>query len=198
MRLSAALTNHRKKNLPNKLTKGSSLGLIALALIGSFALAGQTWFLVSMSPNDEAVILKNFDGYSSYGWISPMLLVCLAALATTAISAGKTRFASLLVGATAAVSLTSLAAIAVNQQDLSGVAKELENATGIAATHGISGLEISTQAIAPLGIGVFGLLGLVFLAALFSQRYWVTKAKSQAPKPNKPVKDAISLWDEQR
>lgn len=182
----------------NKFNKGRSLGLIALALIGSFALAGQTWYQVSMSPNDQTVTLKNFDGYSAYGWISPLLLVCLAALATTAISASMTRYLSLLVGTLSALGLTVLSSLAVGSQDLAGVASELETATGIAATHGISGLEISTQALALAAIGVFGLVALTFAAAMLAQRNWVVKLQTQPRKASKPVKDAISLWDEQR
>lgn len=182
----------------NKFNKGKSLGLIALALIGSFALAGQTWYLVSMSPNDDTVTLKTFDGYSSYSWISPLLLVSLAALATTAISANVTRFVSLLVGAVSSFAVAALAWIAISNQDLSGVAKEFETATGVAATHGITGVEISTQTFAPMAIGAFGLLGLLFLVALFAQRNWVSKVAAQPRKVSAPLKDSISLWDEQR
>lgn len=179
-------------------TKGRSLGLILLMLIGSFALAGQTWYLVSMSPNDETVTLKNFDGYSAYAWVSPLLLVCLAAMATSTISAAATRLLSLLVGAVSSIALTLLSAFSISRQDLSGVAKELETATGIAATHGITGLDVATQPLAPASIGVFAVLSLVFLVGIFASRHWKVKAVKATRQTGRPVKDSISLWDEQR
>ena len=180
------------------LNKGRSLGLIVLMLIGSFALAGQTWYLVSMSPNDETVTLKNFDGFSAYAWLSPLLLVCLAAMGTSAISTAATRKASLLVGALSAISLTLLSALSISRQDLSGVSKDLETATGIAATHGISGLDIVTEPIASLSIVVFGALGLVFVLAVFASRHWKVKVAKPTRQTGRPTKDSISLWDEQR
>ena len=179
-------------------TKGRSLGLILLMLIGSFALAGQTWYLVSMSPNDETVTLKSFDGYSTYAWVSPLLLVCLAAMATSAISASATRLVSLWVGAVSSIALTLLSALSISRQDLSGVAKELETATGIAATHGITGLDIATQPLAPASIGVFAVLSVVFLVAIFASRHWKAKAVKATRQAGRPAKDSISLWDEQR
>ena len=179
-------------------TKGRSLGLIMLMLIGSFALAGQTWYLVSMSPNDETVTLKNFDGFTAHAWLSPLLLVCLAACGTSAISAATTRMASLLVGAISAISLALLSAVSISNQDLSGVSKELETATGIAATHGLTGLDIVTQPMALLSIGVFGALGVVFGLAIFASRHWKSKTARPTRQPGRPVKDSISLWDEQR
>ena len=184
--------------MPSNFTKGRSLGLLALLLISSFSLAGQTWYLVSMSPNDETVTLKSFDGYSSYAWISPLLLVCLAAMATSAISSAATRLVCLGVGAVSSVALTLLAVASISRQDLAGVGKELETATGIAATHGITGLEIATQPLATASIGVFGLLSMVFVLAIFGSRYWKAKVAKATKQTDRPVKDSISLWDEQR
>ena len=183
--------------LPN-LTKGRTLGLIALMLIGSFAVAGQTWYLVTMSPNDETVTLKNFDGYSTYAWISPLLLVCLAAMATSAISTGATRISSLWVGALGSATLTTLSALSIAKQDLSGVAKELEAATGIAVTHGISGLDTMSQPMAPVSIGVFSVLCLAFVLAVFASKKWKTRAAKPNRQNARAAKDSISLWDEQR
>jgi hypothetical protein len=184
--------------MKNNLTKGRSIGLILLMLIGSFALAGQTWYLVSMAPNDETVALKGFDGFSAYAWVSPLLLVCLAAMATAAISSAGPRVASLWTGAISSFALTLLSSLSISRQDLSGLAKEIETATGIAATHGISGLDIATQPMAPLSIGVFGALFVVFLLSIFTSRHWRAKITKTARQANRPVKDSISLWDEQR
>ena len=113
--------------MPLNLSKGRSLGLISFLLMAGFFLAGQTWYLVSMTPSDEAITLRGFDGYSSYPWISPLLLVCLAALATSAISSGGTRITSLSVGIGSSFLLAVLSTISISTQDLSGVAKALAN-----------------------------------------------------------------------
>ena len=151
-----------------------------------------------MSPNDESVTIQNFDGYTSYAWLSPLFLVCLAAMGTSAISTAATRKASLLVGALGAISLTLLSALSISRQDLSGVSKELETATGIAATHGISGLDIVTEPIASLSIVVFGALGLVFVLTVLASRHWKIKVAKATRQTGRPIKDSISLWDEQR
>lgn len=182
--------------LTSRLSKGKSLGLISVLVIAAFIFSGQDWFLVSMAPNDEAVILKNFDGYTAFAWLSPLLLVCLAAVLTTAISVNRTRVASLAVGLLAGLGLATLSLIGVLGQDLSGVAKQIEAATGIAATHGITDLLITTQPSAWLAIGVFLLIGLAFAAAIRSQRAWVVKQREASKAA--PENDSISLWDEQR
>lgn len=169
-----------------------------MMLIGSFVLAGQTWYVVSMSPNDEAVTLKSFDGFSAYAWITPLLLVCLAATGTAAISTAKTRMASLWVGAIGSTGLTLLSALSISEQNLSGVSKELESATGIAATHGITGLDIATVPMASLSIAGFGSLCVVFGLAIFASNHWKAKNAIPTSQIRRPAKDPISLWDEQR
>ena len=184
--------------MPLNLSRGRILGLISFLLLAAFFLAGQTWYLVSMSPNDEAITLRSFDGYSSYPWISPLLLVCLAALATSAISSGGTRLTSLSVGIGSSFLLAVLSTISISTQDLSGVAKALETATGIAATHGVEGLAISTQPMALACAGLFVGLGLLFAVAIWTSRSWKANRVEPSRRAIKPVKDSISLWDEQR
>jgi len=181
-----------------RLAKGRSLGLILLMLIGSFALAGQAWYLVSMSPNDDTVTLKSFDGFSAYAWLSPLLLVCLAAMATSAISIGSIRVVSLFSGAASAFTLTLLAGLAISTQDLAGVTRELETATGIAATHGLNGLTITTQPFALLSIGTFALTCMVFILTVFTSKNWASRASTPSRSSQVQTKDTISLWDEQR
>lgn len=185
-----------RRSIP--LSRGRSLGLISIFLISGFVIAGQDWFLVSMTPNEAAVNLKSFDGYTAYSWVSPMLLVCLAALGTSAISAGAARFISLLVGSISSFALTALAGMSVLNLDLSGVADEIETSTGIAATHGISGLDVTIAPMAPAAIAFFAVLGIVFLAASLSQRDWVENSRTAVKKPGKKAIDSISLWDQQR
>lgn len=179
-------------------TKGRALGLLALLLIGSFALSSQTWYLVSMSPNDESVTLKSFDGYATYAWIAPLLLVCLAAMATSAITSAATRLVSLWVGALSSLTLTLLSGVSISRQDLRGVAQELETATGIAANHGINGVEIATQPLGLVSFGVFGFLFLFFGLAIFACSHWQAKVAKPIRQGGRKPKDSIALWDEQR
>jgi hypothetical protein len=182
-----------------RLSRGNSFGLIGIFQLVAFVATSQTWFEVTMNPNDETVTLQSFDGYSTYPWISPLLVVCLASSAVGYLTKGKTRVAMFVTGATSAFFLTSLAAIGVLSKDLSGVAKQLETATGIAATHGISGLGVSTQPVASLSVVCFLFLGTLFLFAAISQKYWVVKSPvTQTASPSKEPKTAIDLWDEQR
>lgn len=184
--------------LTSGLSKGRSLSILSLTVLAGFVISGQEWFSVSMSPNDESVTLQNFDGYTSYAWLSPLLLVCLAATSTAAISASKTRLISLVVGAVSSALLLLLVFRAVLFQDLSGLAKEIEAATGIAATHGVSDLAVTTQLPAWLAIGVFALICLTFAGMIFWQRGWVAKKPNTGARKIKAEPDSIALWDEQR
>lgn len=180
-----------------RLGKSRFLALIFVFLIGAFVLAGQQWYSVSMTPNDEAVTIRTFDGYSCYTWISPLLLVCLAAFGTSSISSGVARFISLFSGAISSISLAFFSAVSIAGSDLSGISKEIESATGIAASHGAKDLSVTLMPVALLSVAVFAILGGVFLVAALSQKYWPDRATPV--KRSKPlVQDPISLWDEQR
>lgn len=181
------------------MSKARLLAALSLFLIGAFIATGQTWYQVSMSPNGETVTLQTFDGYTAYSWASPLLLVCLAALAVALLTSGRARAAIFSVGSLSAISLLALSAVSVANQDLAGVAKQLETATGIAATHGIQGLETTSQPAALICIVLYGLIGLVFAISALTQHRWVARPKaSGSSKKAAELKDAISLWDEQR
>jgi hypothetical protein len=191
------------------------LGTLLLVIVASFFLAGQPWYEVTMSPNDEELLLKSFDGFSAYGWLSPMLLVCLAAAAVAALINGLGSRLVLCFGFLVSTATAFLTANAVAVQDLTGVKQELESATGVAATHGISGLGIQSTQFAFLSSTSLCLVAAVYLYSLITQASWViTPSSVKAPntktsmasnsKPAKPIrskstpKDSISIWDEQR
>ena len=44
-----------------------------------------------MRPGDSAIVLRDFDGYSTYPWISPLLLVALAAFSLASLMKAKAR-----------------------------------------------------------------------------------------------------------
>ena len=127
-----------------------------------------------------------------------MLLVCLAAIATSSISTGVARLTSFIVGAVSSFVVALLSAFSIITQDLSGMSRELETATGIAATHGITGLQITTQPMAAVSIGVFLILSLTFGRTSISSKNWKSKPSQANRQGQKPLKDSISLWDEQR
>lgn len=156
-----------------------------------------------MSPNDEVVTLQLFDGFTSYSWISPILLVCLAAISVSALTAGLSRTISLSIGIVGSALLVFLGSSAVIGQNLSGVAKQIESATGIAATHGVTGLFVETTQLAYLSLGTFALMGLIFLVAAITHHRWPSRIRKSGNGMQKSFsestpQDAISLWDEQR
>ena len=199
----------------NSRSKSRTLGFLFILIIVAFILAGQSWFLVLMSPNDEIVTLKNFDGFTAYAWLSSMLLVCLATAAVASLLSGFSSRAVFGFGFLVSALMTFMVASSVIVQDLGGVSKELESATGIAATHGLSGLQIETSQAAYLSLISLGLVSAGFLYAMFTQKSWTSnssrtklkaaksrptgKGKSSSPaKAKQSPKDSIAIWDEQR
>lgn len=191
-----------------------------LLILASLILAGQSWYEISMSPNDEVATLKSFDGFTAYAWLSPILLVCLATVAVAALLSGLGSRVILGFGFLVSCLVAFLVARSVTTQDLGGVTKELESATGIAATHGITGLQIQTTQFAFLSLLAFCAVAGTFLIALLSQKTWALKSISGTPrngkgqtngqmksagsssagssKPKPASNDSISIWDEQR
>ena len=152
-----------------------------------------------MQPDESVVVLKNFDGYSTYPWISPFLLVALAAFSLASLMKAKARGIVFAIGSLFSIVLLSLTTIAVATQDLRNVQSLLEEATGIAASHGLDSFEISLGPAAQLSLLSFALMALSFFLAAIAQAKWL---KSQTQQSTKKVigreTDSISLWDEQR
>ncbi len=191
-----------------------------LLILASLFLAGQSWYEVSMSPNDEVVTLKSFDGFTAYAWLSPILLVCLAAVAVAVLLSGIGSRVILGFGFLVSCLVAFLVARSVTTQDLGGVTKELESATGIAATHGITGLQIQTTQFAFLSLSTLLAVAGYFLYTLLSHKTWAMKSSSRTPrngvgktngqiksagsssagssKPKPASNDSIAIWDEQR
>ena len=179
--------------------KGRVFALLLIILVLAFVLSGQGWYTVSMNPNDSALVLKSFDGYTTYAYLSPLLLVCLAGTATAAISPGITRIVSFTMAALASSLLVGLTLVNVIGQNLSGVSKQIESATGIAATHGIKDLTVQVSFYSQASIVSYFLMLIAFVWALVACRSWVTMARSQgAESVRGKLTDPISLWDQQR
>ena len=181
------------------LAKRNVLGALTVFLVAGFIFSGQTWYQVAMRPDESAVVLKNFDGYSTYPWISPLLLVALAAFSLASLMKAKARGVVFAIGSLFSVVLLSLTTIAVATQDLRNVQSLLEEATGIAASHGLDSFEISVGPAAQLSLVCFALMALAFFLAAIAQANWVKSQTQQSiKKVNGRPTDSISLWDEQR
>lgn len=182
-----------------KIQKGQTLLILVAIEIAAWVISGQPWYQVSMTPNDSTVILKEFDGLNTYGYLSPILLVTLSAIAVALLTLGKSRSIILWTATAASSLLVALTIADIQTQNLAGVAKEIESATGVAASHGLTGLETITLGAASISIGIFALLTLAFGYAAKSSSTWIKKP-TQTTKTTwvRTPKDAISLWDEQR
>lgn len=180
-------------------SRGRSLALLVLLQVTAWISASQGWFQVTMAPNDDSVLLKSFDGFSAFAFISPLLLVTLASFIVGLLSKATVRSIAFALAAISQVILTIVSGIKVAASDLSGVAKQIEAATGIAMSHGISDVTIALQPAAFIALLTFALLGLNLFVAAFASRKWATKQRTDAPKSAKnSPRDPISLWDQQR
>jgi hypothetical protein len=134
--------------------------------------------------------------------LSPILLVSLAALFASAFIGGVARkIAGITASALTAFGLIVLAG-KISESDVSGLAPQIEKLTGIAATHGIKDLTILVLPFSGISLALMGLLVVVELVFLFSERRWPKRvAKSdryQTKQSEKEPNDTIGIWDSQR
>ena len=181
------------------LSKGRSISVVLSLQVASWILSGQSWYQVSMTPDGESLVLQTFDGFTSYSFISALLLVALSGIAVAMLSNNFTRTLALLLSSLAGFCLSVLGITSVLSTNLTGITKQIESATGIAATHGLSGVETNTLFYAYLANASFVALAITTLTAAWFSRNWVNRLKSPQKKPSRPKPtDSISLWDEQR
>lgn len=181
------------------LTKGRTISVVLLLQVVAWLLSGQSWYQVSMAPDGESLVLQTFDGFTSYSFISALLLVALSGIAVALLSSKLARTVALLFSSFASICLAVFGTSNVLSTNLAGVSKQIESATGIAATHGLKGVETNTLIYAYLANASFVALAIATLAAAWFSRNWISRAKSPQKNPSrsKPT-DPISLWDEQR
>ena len=184
------------------LTKSRTLGLWAFILLANYIASAQPWYSLEMAPNGTTVELGRYDGFTTYAFLSPILLVCLAALFASAFIGGVGRK---IAGALAiGVSLLGVGLLAprILEADVSGLASQIEKLTGIAATHGIDDLTVIVLSWAWISLGSLLLLVAVQAGFLITERNWPKKiAKSdryQTAQTAKDENDTIGLWDSQR
>lgn len=184
------------------LTKSKTLGLWALILLANYIASAQPWYSLEMAPNGTTVELGRYDGFTAYAFLSPILLVCLAALFASAFIGGVGRkIAGALAIAVSALGV-GLLAPRIIEADVSGLSSQIEKLTGIAATHGIDDLNVIVLSWAWISLASLLLLVAAQAGFLITERNWPTKiAKSdryQTAQTAKDENDTIGLWDSQR
>lgn len=198
--MSAAEVNMKPKS--KGLTKSKTLGLWALILLANYIAAAQPWYSLEMAPNGTTVELGRYDGFTAYAFLSPILLVCLAALFASAFIGGVGRK----IAGLAALSVSALGVALLTPRilgaDVSGLASQIEKLTGIAATHGIKDLDVLVLSWAWISLALLLLLIAVQAAFMIVERNWPKRlAKSdryQTSQTAKDDNDTIGLWDSQR
>ena len=185
-----------------KLNKSKTLGLWALVLLANYIAIAQPWYSLEMAPNGTTVELGRYDGFTAYSFLSPILLVSLAALFAAAFIGGLARkIAGLLALALTAFGLVVLAG-KIAGSDVSGLAPQIETLTGIAATHGIKDLTVLVLPFASISLALLSLLGAAEVVFLLSERTWPKRTakgdRYQVQQSVSEPSDTIGLWDSQR
>ena len=184
------------------MTKSRALSLWAASVILSYILASQDWYTLSMSPNGETVKLSSFDGMTSYGNLSPLLMLNFAAILVVSFVGTVARKC-----VTAAIVIANLSGLVwlvtrIQQQDISGLAKQVEQMTGIAAAHGVEDLTVSALWASSGFVAALGLTTAVVCGILFTEKNWPKRSakteRSAATTKAEEPKDAIGIWDSQR
>jgi hypothetical protein len=184
------------------LKKGRLLALWIAFATFAYVSASQDWFTLSMSPNGDTVKLSSYDGLTTYGNLSAVLMLNFAGILTVGFvgSLGRKITTGLITLLNASVLVW--ATTRVFAQDISGLAKQVEQMTGIAAAHGIKDVTVSTQASAFWFLGALAAVTLTNVLVLIFERTWPkrtakTDLPSKAGKDSEP-KDSIGIWDAQR
>lgn len=162
-------------------------------------LSGQSWLAFAMNVDGSDLNVSSFDGYTSYTYLGVVIPVLFLTIAVSAMSSRIVQRFSLVLGFLVSAGLLLALVLALASRDVSGLAQELESATGIAMNHGASAAEARLLWPAPVVSVLFGLLTLLFGAAILSVKGWFPRqvSKKSVAKASIP-KDAISLWDAQR
>jgi hypothetical protein len=155
-----------------------------------------------MAPNGDTVKLASYDGLTTYGNLSPILMLNFAAILAVAYvgSLGRKITAGLLFLLNLA--LTASTFISIQAQDISGLGKQIEQMTGIAAAHGIKDVTVATEPGTAGFLITLSLEVLVIALILATERKWPkrlakTERINKEPTRSEP-KDSIGIWDSQR
>lgn len=182
-----------------KIRKQTALVFWVGAIILVSIACSQNWYTLAMTPNGETVELKSFDGFTTYAFISPFLVLSGAAAFTFLF---LPRVARLVIGSITSLftaALLALVALGVAKSDISALSSEIEAATGVATAHGLNQIETSVNSITSLAIGAIALLLIIQVSVTFASKNWPARqARTELTTSAIDENDTISIWDSQR
>jgi uncharacterized membrane protein (TIGR02234 family) len=189
-------------NLNKTFSRRSVLTLWLASLGLAWISASQTWFTIEMFPDGKTVELQQFDGVTTYPFLTAIFIASAASLFASLFVQSLARK---IVGAIAgliSVGAIWLIATKVAGQDLSGISKQLETLTGIAANHGAGDYEVLASAWPWVTLATMSLqLGVIAVFLVVESR-WPKRAqkieRSSAATRSEDEQDSIGIWDSQR
>jgi galactitol-specific phosphotransferase system IIB component len=183
-----------------KLTKGRAFALWALLLLLAVIAGGRTWYTLEMTPQDTAVILQAFDGFTTYAYLTPVLLLIASQSLFFFFSTKKIQMVVGALGAATSFALSMAVLLELQAQNISSLGKAVETATGIAATHGIDGVTVITEISGYLTVAALLFFAGAQVATILAVKSWPVRTSRTERKPAEAgePEDTISLWDSQR
>ena len=186
------------------MTKTRSLALALVLGLLALLLLTQSWFDISMAPNQSVVSLGSFDGASTYPVAMPLALFSLAALLVAAISIKRMQLVALILALIAVTASLFLVIPALAARNISALDQQLARLTGIANSHGISDLTVDSTYAGIAWIIAQSVLGIWLVISVYRQPKWSNSDRSRYQKSTvnggkeKLDTSSIGLWDSQR
>ncbi len=174
-----------------------------LATLGvAWIAASQTWFTVEMFPDGQTVELQQFDGLTTYPFMTAIFISSAAGLlASIFVQSLARKIVGTITGLLAAGAVW-LIATKVAAQDLSGISDQLETLTGIAANHGAGDYKVLASAwpwvtLATMLLQLFVVAFFLLVESSWPRRSQKTERTSAAMSSG-DEQDSIGIWDAQR
>ncbi len=174
-----------------------------LATLGvAWIAASQTWFTVEMFPDGQTVELQQFDGLTTYPFMTAIFISSAAGLLASIFVQSLARKIVGTITALLAAGAVWLIATKVAAQDLSGISDQLETLTGIAANHGAGDYKVLASAwpwvtLATMLLQLFVVAFFLLVESSWPRRSQKTERTSAAMSSG-DEQDSIGIWDAQR
>ncbi|MEY4425125.1 MAG: hypothetical protein RJB56_752 [Actinomycetota bacterium] len=174
-----------------------------LATLGvAWIAASQTWFTVEMFPDGQTVELQQFDGLTTYPFITAIFISSAAGLLASIFVQSLARKIVGTITALLAAGAVWLIATKVAAQDLSGISDQLETLTGIAANHGAGDYKVLASAWPWVTLATMLLQLFVVAFFLLVESSWPLRSqkteRTSAAMSSGDEQDSIGIWDAQR
>jgi uncharacterized membrane protein (TIGR02234 family) len=188
---------------PSKVFSRKTVLTLWLATLGfAWIAASQTWFTVEMFPDGKTVELQQFDGVTTYPFVTAIFISSAAGLLAALFVQSIARKIVGGLSALIAAGAIWLIATKVANQDLSGISKQLETLTGIAANHGAGDYKVLASAWPWVTVTTISLHLGVIAIFLVAESNWPQRAqkieRSAANIRPEDEQDSIGIWDAQR